>query len=75
MTEYVFVYKCRKCNGIAEGARTTNKDIAFFTLVEVEITGHASPTGASVTQTTIHSCDDGGYGIADLQGFSKRDDK
>lgn len=75
MTEYIFIYKCRRCNGIAEGAMTTNKDIAFTTLVEVETTGRANPVGAAITQTTIHSCGDGGYGIADLQGFSPRDEK
>jgi hypothetical protein len=74
MTEYIFEYKCRRCGGIVAGAVTTNKSVAFATLVEVELTEFSSYTAGMVKKTTVHSCDDGGSGIADLLGYSPRGD-
>jgi hypothetical protein len=72
MSEYVFVYKCRKCGALSDGAVTGNESVATNTLIELITTGRSRTIGASVNLASIHSCKDGGFGISDLQGFEER---
>lgn len=73
MTEFVFTYECRKCKEIVEGEEIGNEMMAVVSLIDAMSAAPISLSGSiRVKQYTLHRCKDSGYGIADLQGYSKK---
>ena len=75
MTEYRAIYKCRLCGEEYVSAVTGNADIAIKHMVSV--TSGYNPTeyiGATITETTMHSCKGGSMGLSDFLGFRKVED-
>jgi len=70
MIEAQFKYKCRRC-GKMNYNPCCAVDLARYILVEIVLhgVGGSSQKGGRVYMHTTHCCKDGGYGIADLQGF------
>ena len=59
------MYKCRRCGGVKDNLRAAEYQ-AFFFLVNA--VNEASFNGPPVSMKDVHSCNDGGFGIADLIG-------
>jgi len=70
MIEAQFEYKCRRCGGIYRNP-CCSPAIARQLLTELTITGHSAraPVGGGIYLYVTHRCDDGGEGLADLQGY------
>ena len=77
MSEYRAIYKCRMCGEEFVSAVTRSADNAIKHMVSVTNGYGYNPTeyiGASITETTMHSCKNGSMGLADFLGFSKVED-
>ena len=65
-----FEYKCRRCNGVSDSAQTA-AGRADMVLIGV-ITGYKPEPMLGMVST--HPCSDGGLGVADLIGYSVKED-
>ena len=72
--EYNAIYKCRLC-GKQYPCTTTGASIAYATVVELTAMGYSVQPQAP-TLTAPHICPgDRGFGIADFQGWERKDEK
>ncbi len=70
--EYRTVFKCCLCGESYEGGRTGSEAVALQSAIRACL-GIPSQSQAP-TMTEVHSCRDGGLGVADFQGFRKIDE-
>ena len=72
MTEYRAIYKCRLCGGEFESCVTTSIDVVIKNMLNVTV-GHEIKQwiGTPVSETSMHSCKNGSFGMADFVGFRK----
>ena len=70
MTEYNFIYKCRRCGGYDNSLSCGDKNKCVQHLVNAAIGIHAvEPMAPGIL--SVHFCPDGGGGVSDLLGFSQ----
>ena len=71
MAEIRFEYRCRRCDQIdnSTGTGAANDSVVIGWLMQA-IYGNTEPS-----MLTVHSCEDNGYGIADLIGCTPRADQ
>ena len=70
MKDAVFQSKCRRCGMIVDEGFTNAKNMPCF-LIDV-ILGVAV-SGIPQTMISMHTCNDGSYGVTDLIGVDIRD--
>ena len=68
MTEYKFIYKCRRCGQFDDSASVDGRDTAqrAITNAVIEVDDGLISPGLLY----FHQCKDGGIGVSDLQGAS-----
>lgn len=68
--EYRTVFKCRLCGECYEGGCTGSEKVVFNATLSACL-GIPSKDPQAPCMTEVHSCKDGGIGVADFQGFKK----
>jgi hypothetical protein len=69
MTEYRFIYKCRRCGQFDDSLATSGEIGRPIQLLVNAVLGISSETMAPQL-LSVHTCKDGGVGVSDLQGAS-----
>ena len=69
MTEYKFIYKCRRC-GQFDDSLVTGGGISRPIQLLVNATLGVSSEAMAPNILSVHACKDGGIGVSDLQGAS-----
>ena len=68
-------YRCRLCGKLHNGAiGNFSFSDGQLILMELEKTNSVYRKGAIIRKRSFHICDDGGFGISDIQGFQNYDD-
>lgn len=68
---YDIIYKCRLCGCVI--IQSQGNEDSSRTGIHFAVIGQTRPVaGISVTLTTYHTCDDGSFGVCDLQGAKLR---
>jgi len=66
------LYKCRNCGAI-DRSTCGSETNCHMALVECTVSGSCGRFGIPVLMTSIHTCEDGAFGITDLIGTEKDD--
>lgn len=71
MNTMSFEHKCRRCGAVDHGPTALDR-VVFADLLKIAVTGKEPPAhGCPIMLTTVHQCEDGGYGLSDLIGARK----
>jgi len=65
----VYEYKCRRCGGIQDNTETAADDDRHWLILQNTMLDVPVSINDKLSETTLHRCEDGGMGVADLQGF------
>lgn len=72
MAEYHAIFKCRLCGKNYDSAGTTSRDVAIRETMLL-CTGGKSYEPQAPQMTEAHFCKNGNIGIADFQGWLKKE--
>lgn len=75
MTLFDATYKCRLCGKTFVDSSTGNENLVTDAIFELWTKDKYFPKGCGigVHRCAVHHCPDGSWGMADFQGFKKKD--